>query len=146
MAAQTMDTGSTEYPFTENIEIMVSPVHTKAISQKCAPSVLRQTLVSHELLAGLLCFLGAAISAPHLAADEPQVLTPNFRQAEQYNSAYLRQFVYSTSVSPNWIDKTDEFWYSFKSSDGTKYWRTGRKPQLPPFVLRSFRRWRFENA
>ena len=116
----------------------MSPVHTKAISQEYTPSILRQTLqshVSHVLLAGLLFFLGTAISEPQLVADEPRVLNPNFRQAEQYNSAYLRQFVYSTSVSPNWIEKTDEFWYSFKSSDGTKYWRVNpeKGTRLPLF-------------
>ncbi|MDP1560690.1 MAG: DPP IV N-terminal domain-containing protein, partial [Pirellulaceae bacterium] len=53
----------------------------------------------------------------------PRVMSPNFRQAEQYSSTYLRQFVYSTSVTPSWIDKTDEFWYSYKTAAGTNYWR-----------------------
>jgi dipeptidyl-peptidase 4 len=69
-------------------------------------------------------------------AEEPQrVVTPNFRMAEQYSSNYLRQFVYSTSVTPNFIDKTDEFWYSYKTSEGTKYWRVNpdKGTRLPLF-------------
>ncbi|MFN8742777.1 MAG: prolyl oligopeptidase family serine peptidase [Pirellula sp.] len=71
-----------------------------------------------------------------ILADELQrVVTPNFRMAEQYNSNYLRQFVYSTSVTPNFIDKTDEFWYSYKTSEGTKYWRVNpdKGTRLPLF-------------
>ncbi len=67
--------------------------------------------------------LATAAVAQEPSTDLPRVVTPNFRQAEQYSSAYLRQFVYSTSVTPNWIDKTDEFWYSYKTSEGTRYWR-----------------------
>lgn len=67
--------------------------------------------------------------------DRQRVTTPNFRQAEQYSSTYLRQFVYSTSVTPNWIDKTDEFWYSYKTAAGTKYWRVNPEngTRLPLF-------------
>lgn len=77
-----------------------------------------------------------AFPARILPADEPQrVVTPNFRMAEQYSSNYLRQFVYSTSVTPNFIDKTDEFWYSYKTSEGTKYWRVNpdKGTRLPLF-------------
>ncbi|MFN7874478.1 MAG: DPP IV N-terminal domain-containing protein [Pirellula sp.] len=77
-----------------------------------------------------------AFPARILTADEPQrVVTPNFRMAEQYSSNYLRQFVYSTSVTPNFIDKTDEFWYSYKTSEGTKYWRVNpdKGTRLPLF-------------
>ncbi|XZE21358.1 prolyl oligopeptidase family serine peptidase [Pirellulaceae bacterium SH449] len=64
-----------------------------------------------------------------------RVVNPNFRMAEQYSSSYLRQFVYSTSVTPNFIDKSDEFWYSFKTSEGTKYWRVNpeKGTRLPLF-------------
>ena len=35
----------------------------------------------------------------------------NFKQAYKYSSEFLRQFVYTGSVTPNWIGKTDSFWY-----------------------------------
>ncbi len=64
-----------------------------------------------------------------------RVVQPNFRQAELYNSNYLRQFVYDTAVRPNWIGKSDEFWYSFKTSLGTNYYRVNpeKGTKLPLF-------------
>ncbi|MEE2887494.1 MAG: prolyl oligopeptidase family serine peptidase [Planctomycetota bacterium] len=46
----------------------------------------------------------------------------NFKLGEKYSSAYLRTFTYSTSVQPSWINKTDRFHYSFRTSAGTRYW------------------------
>lgn len=66
-----------------------------------------------------------ATLAPFASAadDRDRVNTPNYQQAMQYNNQYLRQFVYDTSVTPHWIGKTDSFWYAFRTSQGTQYWR-----------------------
>jgi hypothetical protein len=62
------------------------------------------------------------------AAAEPQpVSKANYDQAFKYSTEYLRQFVYSTSVLPGWIGKTDSFWYSYRTSQGTRYWRVNAK-------------------
>jgi dipeptidyl-peptidase 4 len=88
-------------------------------------------------LTGLTILLLSSLSpvAHGFQSSDNRVVTPNFRQAEQYSSAYLRQFVYSTSVTPNWIGKSDEFWYSYKTSEGTRYWRVNpdKETRLPLF-------------
>ncbi len=51
----------------------------------------------------------------------------NYKQATKYSSEFLRQFVYDSAVTPNWIGKTDNFWYTFKSATGTHYYRVDPK-------------------
>src|SRR5947209_4883580 len=72
----------------------------------------------------------AAVSAAALfvclspAWAEPERVTgANYKQAFKYSPEYLRQFVYDSAVVPNWIGKTDSFWYSYRTSKGTQYWR-----------------------
>ena len=81
------------------------------------------------VLAIALVLAGFAPAAP----DQEVVRTANYKQAFKYSAEYLRQFVYSTSVLPNWIGKTDAFWYSYRTSQGTQYYRvipkqTGKEP------------------
>ena len=61
-------------------------------------------------------------------AQEPvPVVKPNYHQAERYSSKYLGQFVYDSSVTPKWIGDSDKFWYSYRTSAGTKYYRVDPK-------------------
>ncbi len=46
----------------------------------------------------------------------------NYKLAKKYSSSFLKQFSYSTSVSPQWIGESNRFWYSYRTSAGTKYW------------------------
>src|SRR5260370_2801333 len=57
-------------------------------------------------------------------AEQAQLVkSANFKQAYKYSPEFLRQFVYSTSVTPNWIGKTDVFWYQFNTSAGKQWYR-----------------------
>jgi dipeptidyl aminopeptidase/acylaminoacyl peptidase len=67
----------------------------------------------------MVAFLG--VSAAH--ADPERVTGANYKQAFKYSNTYLRQFVYDSSVKPNWIGKTDSFWYQYRTSNGTNYYR-----------------------
>lgn len=79
--------------------------------------ILRRTLVVCTLLIGVVA----------VAAEPQPVSKANYDQAFKYSTEYLRQFVYSTSVTPGWIGKTDSFWYSYKTSQGTRYWKVNAK-------------------
>ncbi len=68
--------------------------------------------------AALLCGVASGSAVAQQPAKEA-----NWDQAFKYSSAYLRQFMYSTSVTPQWIGETDEFWYSYETSAGKKWWR-----------------------
>src|SRR5947209_14040765 len=60
-------------------------------------------------------------------ADQDRVSRANYKLANQFSKAYVRQFVYDTAVTPHWIGKTDSFWYSFRTSHGTNYYRVNPK-------------------
>ncbi len=61
--------------------------------------------------------------APAAPAEQERARRANYKQAFKYSADYLKQFVYDTAVLPNWVGKTDTFWYSFRTSQGTRYWR-----------------------
>lgn len=51
----------------------------------------------------------------------------NWALANRFTGDYLRQYVYSTSLTPGFINKTDQFWYSWRDSNGIKFWRVDPK-------------------
>jgi dipeptidyl aminopeptidase/acylaminoacyl peptidase len=59
----------------------------------------------------------------HGRAEQDRVTRANYKQASKYSTAYLKQFLYDTAVTPNWIGKSDCFWYSYRTSSGTTYYR-----------------------
>lgn len=63
------------------------------------------------------------VKAQAPADQGPLVKGANFKQAYKYSPEFLRQFVYSTSVTPNWIGKTDAFWYEYRTSAGKQWYR-----------------------
>ena len=62
------------------------------------------------------------------AAAQPQrepsriVTTANYELAERFSQKKVGQMVYSTRITPNWFAGSDRFWYSYKTSQGTKYY------------------------
>ena len=57
-------------------------------------------------------------------ADPPSSTpSPNYQAADRFAPASLRPFLYDTAVNPHWIGKTDAFWYAFRTSEGTNYYR-----------------------
>jgi dipeptidyl-peptidase 4 len=74
-----------------------------------------------------LGLLTAVLLLPPARADGDRVTPANYRLANQFSKAHVRQFVYDTSVTPHWIGKTDIFWYSFRTSQGTNYYRVNPK-------------------
>jgi hypothetical protein len=71
----------------------------------------------------LLVILVPAAAGPAAGAETDRVTGANYKQAFHFSAEFLRQFVYDVSVNPNWIGKTDTFWYAYRTSKGTNYWR-----------------------
>src|SRR2546423_2457892 len=69
------------------------------------------------LLALVLGPLASAQSANHA----------NWKLADRFSPEALRPFLYSSSLTPGWINKTDTFWYSWKDGDGVKFWKVDCK-------------------
>lgn len=67
--------------------------------------------------------LGAALmSVVALSAAQA-----NWKAANRYTNTYLGQYIYSQSLTPGWINRTDQFWYSWRDSAGVKFWRVDAK-------------------
>jgi dipeptidyl-peptidase 4 len=83
----------------------------------------------------LLCIGVFLFISPLLSANQKDDVQPNYKQAELYSSDYLRQRIYSSSVSPKWIGETDRFWYSYKTSEGTRFYLVdpAKRKKLPLF-------------
>jgi dipeptidyl aminopeptidase/acylaminoacyl peptidase len=71
-----------------------------------------------------LVILATAAAGPIAAgAEMVRVTKASYKQAFHFSSDFLRQFAYDVAVTPNWIGKTDTFWYAYRTSKGTSYWR-----------------------
>ncbi|HJP83174.1 MAG TPA: DPP IV N-terminal domain-containing protein [Fimbriimonadaceae bacterium] len=57
------------------------------------------------------------------SAQAQTVNRANWKLANRYTPEFLRQYVYSLSLTPGFINKSDNFWYSWRDSDGIKFWR-----------------------
>ena len=69
--------------------------------------------------------VGFVGSQPATADDGPVV--PNYQAASRFSASSLGPFLYDTEVRPNWIGKTEQFWYSYRTSAGTAYVRVNPK-------------------
>lgn len=72
----------------------------------------------------LVIMVSLAVTTWAMAQESPQRITKaNYPQAFKYSREFLQQFTYDSSVNPQWIGKSDVFWYSYRTSKGTRYWR-----------------------
>ena len=73
------------------------------------------------LLALALCLAASAQNA-------------NYEQAARFSTKHLQNLVYSTRIRPNWFRDSDNFWYSWKTAEGTRYYivdpATGSKTEI----------------
>lgn len=69
-----------------------------------------------------------ALSA-HAFGGNPQSPAPkaNWKLADRYSSPALAPYVYSTSVTPVWINKGPKFWYAWRTSEGIRFWLVDAK-------------------
>jgi dipeptidyl aminopeptidase/acylaminoacyl peptidase len=93
---------------------------------------MTRTTPNHPRPGPLACALGlAAVMAllypSAVPAESERAAGANYRQALNYSAAHLGQFTYDTSVVPNWIGQTDSFWYHYKTSQGTSYYRVNAR-------------------
>lgn len=66
-----------------------------------------------------------AISAASLSTSVvmAQDTTGNpLEMAQRFSGSKLRNMLFSTTVDPHWFQSGEKFWYSYKTSDGTKWY------------------------
>lgn len=88
----------------------------RPLSRDFAP--LRATHLLNRF--GFASALGIALLAPSAGLAQTEVRA-NWKLQEQFANSKLQKFVYSNSISANWIGETDKFWYSWRDAAGTRY-------------------------
>ena len=64
----------------------------------------------------VLCFQAGAQEASDKAT------TANYEHAGRFSTKKVRQMVFSTRIRPTWFVNSDKFWYSWRTSEGTRYY------------------------
>src|SRR5580704_10203211 len=69
------------------------------------------------------------------ATAQERITGANYPLAQKFNKEFIAQHVQEASVSPQWIGKTDLFWYSARTNTGTRYWKVDptKKERMPLF-------------
>lgn len=70
----------------------------------------------------LFLFVFALLLCGLQAQERVPVTKSNYAAAERFTSAKVRNMVFSTDVRPNWMENSNRFWYSYRDSDGTKWY------------------------
>jgi dipeptidyl aminopeptidase/acylaminoacyl peptidase len=55
-------------------------------------------------------------------AQTPQPVKANYLLAAKFSPSRLDKMVFSTSVDPHWLKRSNRFWYSYQTSDGRKWY------------------------
>lgn len=72
------------------------------------------------VLIGLLLVFPTAQTAS--AQDGDSVTEANFQLAARFAPYKIQKLIYSTTVSPRWIEGGEKFWYEWKTSDGSQFY------------------------
>jgi dipeptidyl-peptidase-4 len=87
--------------------------------------------MTRQLLLSAIFFTTLAAFAP----AQDRIIGANYPLAQKFNKEFVAQHVQEVNVSPQWIGKTDVFWYAARTSTGTRYWKVDptKKERLPLF-------------
>jgi hypothetical protein len=60
---------------------------------------------------------------------------PNYDLAFRWTSSKVGKYVFSTSVTPHWLEFSDRFWYAYETPAGQKWWLVDpvKKAKTPLF-------------
>ncbi len=75
--------------------------------------------MTHRLIAAAVLVVGLTTTAQ----TQDRVTGANYPLAQKYDRAFITRNVQEASVFPQWIGKSDAFWYSARTPTGTKYWK-----------------------
>lgn len=78
----------------------------------------------------------SAPSLPYSTATAGRELPkPNYDLAFRWTSSKVGKYVFSTSVSPRWLEFSDRFWYTYETPAGRQWWivEPAKKTKQPLF-------------
>jgi dipeptidyl-peptidase-4 len=70
-----------------------------------------------------LGIVGLFVAMATLAPAQERMTGANYPLAQKFNQKFVAQHVQEASVLPQWIGKTDVFWYAARGATGTHYWK-----------------------
>ncbi|HKW88089.1 MAG TPA: DPP IV N-terminal domain-containing protein [Candidatus Acidoferrales bacterium] len=67
--------------------------------------------------------------------DNAKPVRPNYDLAARFVPSQVDKLVFDTSVTPHWFELSDRFWYSYETTDGTRWWVVdpARRTKTPLF-------------
>src|SRR5215469_10317648 len=80
-------------------------------------------------------FLALLLSGMALCAysQEIPVTTTNYQAAARFSPKKLEKLIFSTTVEPHWLKKSNRFWYMYETTEGKKWWIVDpQKPEKRP--------------
>ena len=69
-----------------------------------------------------LALLVIASISPTYTAENNNVVRANYTLAAQWTSQKVGKLVFSTAVTPNWLETGDRFWYSYQTPQGRNFY------------------------
>ena len=80
-------------------------------------------------------FLGLTFSPGRLNAEDNRIKKANYELAARFSPAKIDKMVFDTFVEPHWLEKSDRFWYGYKTSQGKTFFLVDplRKTKQPLF-------------
>ncbi|MBO9633426.1 MAG: DPP IV N-terminal domain-containing protein [Chitinophagaceae bacterium] len=70
----------------------------------------------------LLSFIMLLTIASMASAQQSPVTKANYQQAARFAPKKLSKLIFSTSVDPHWLKKSDRFWYVYETTEGKKWY------------------------
>jgi dipeptidyl-peptidase 4 len=77
------------------------------------PTAMRKSLLFFVLH---LCIVSFCFS------QTTQVAKANYQLAARFSPKKLEKLIFTTSVDPHWLKKSDRFWYMYETSEGKKWY------------------------
>ena len=75
------------------------------------------------LLAAIVSFGSMSANASTKDDERNDVRERNrYELAERFTASKLQNMLFSTTIDPNWFKSGEKFWYSYKTSNGTKWY------------------------
>ncbi|HUF25280.1 MAG TPA: DPP IV N-terminal domain-containing protein [Vicinamibacterales bacterium] len=74
------------------------------------------------LLTILVLLFAAAAPRAQQGPAAPAAVVPNYELASRWASSKVGKMVFSTGVSPQWLEHSDRFWYEFETPAGKRWW------------------------
>jgi len=59
---------------------------------------------------------------PHLVMAQQPVTKANYAAAARYSPKKISKMVFSTSVDPHWLKKSNRFWYTYETTNGKSWY------------------------